>query len=179
MDILKKRNPPNRDLNEMPTKERSDSDAPCDRENVDPRAALMEMLKKRNNSNMQKKEEEEKHELTSKQTPSGKKDLTTAKDEPRLSAKDSIGPQISNTAVDPRTALMAMLKTRNPPPSQKSPVMLNNESKLSKDTLRSPNSTIESVQTKRVSKDDLMNDPDIQKFMKMTSFGVSAHILLA
>jgi hypothetical protein len=147
IDMLKKRNPPIESKKLAP--EAVDED-----ETPDPKAALMNMLKQRNSS----------HEDSGKSTDTPPPLVTT---------------QTENANADPRTALMAMLKARNasisdnsskevPTTVKKSPKQSNNVPGSGVDK------SIEEADTnKALSKDELMKDLVLDKYMKMSAFGVS------
>lgn len=166
IDMLNKRNPPPNATEEKPESKpisRGSSQQPNDPnlndkdETPDPRAALMEMLKQRNPSYNVIKEVEK------AATPTESKDQSK---------------KIETDSGDPRAALMAMLKNRKSSSDseprdvtspKKSPKQLGDD-KVKEST---DNATaITPQKTKGVSKDELTNDPVLQKYMKMTSFGV-------
>ena len=165
IDMLSKRNPPPTTTEENP---KSKSMSPVsgqqsndpkvqvnnDNDTSDPRAALMKMLKQRNSSSGESEKEE-------RASPT-----TESKDQSQKIEKDSD---------DPRAALMAMLKNRKSSSDEKSAAMKSPQSGDIKVRASKDNDIVTTPQkTRGASKDDLTKDPVLQKYMKMSSFGVSS-----
>ena len=180
MDMIKKRNTPKSETAVKARVKVQTTDPDVDDTTQNPRAALMDMLKKRNsliNGGVVVEGNNTPSEtpIAGKQN-NGPEDNKKCKD-PRAPVNiietKADGPN-ENSMPDPRAAMMAMLQKRNPGDSL-STLAKKSPKQPSKSVYKdeSQHATGELKREKSLSKDELMKDPVLQKYVKMTSFGVS------